>query len=328
MTSSLNRGSPMNVFISYSRRNRPFARRLHCDLARAGLHPWLDEHGIAITSPNWDADIGAAIRGCDRFVLLASPESAASPNVGREVQEAEVAGKPIVTLNVAGPIPDLPAAWQRRQIVEVRVGEYHAALARLLRDLGAPTAARVSLETLLAGPPRTAAEAAAELGGDPPVEVPGFAWLPVWPSGYGMVWLVGPADAPLCRPDPLAVLFQHTGRPSGRIERVIGEWATEAAKVPAPPWVVVIEGPFDLSRNEYLLDTRAHPHQWRDTVEAGGRALDQLAGGRRAALYFNSLVPLAFEIGSEVRAMSGRRRVYHFAHRTTGDGYDLIHAGW
>jgi hypothetical protein len=316
----------VNVFTSYSRRNRPFARRLHVDLTRAGLCPWLDEHGIAHDSPDWDAEIGSAIRRCDRFVLLTSPESAKSDNVAREVREAEAAGKPITTLNVAGAIADLPAAWRQRHVTAVPVGGYPAALAHLLPRLGATGTLPETLDTLLNGPPRTAGEAAAVLGGVPPVAVPGFAWLPVWPSGYGMVWLVGPVDAPLVRPDPVAVLFQHTGPRVGRIEQVVRAWAAEAAQVSATPWLVVVAGPQDEHEQNYSLNTRTHLHQLRDTVEAGSRALDQFATGRRLALYFNTLVPIAFEIGSEARNMFRQRRVYHY--RTTGDGYDLVYAGW
>lgn len=320
---------PETVFISYSRRNRPFARQLQADLLRAGLAPWLDEHGIPFDSPDWEAEIGSAIQKADHFLLLASPESAASPNVAEEVRRAQATGQPIWTLSVTGELNQFPAEWRRRQITAVPVGSYPAILPRLLRQIGAPVTTLPSFDALLSGTARTAAEAAAELGGPiPPVEVPGFAWLPLWPSGYGMTWLVGPADAPLCRPDPIAVLFQHTGPRGGRIGQVIHAWAAETAKLAVLPWMVVCEGPLDEAEKQYLLDTRTHLHQLRDTVDAGGRALDQFATGQRVALYFNTLIPLAFEIGAETRNMFTRRRVYHYAHRTTGDGYDLVHAGW
>src|SRR5437762_2756043 len=100
-----------SVFISYSRRNTPFAERLYLDLKRGGVDAWLDQSDI---SPNsrWRPEIRDAIEKRTHFLLLASPESARSEEVARERAEAEGAKKTILRLLAGGAIPQLPEAWR------------------------------------------------------------------------------------------------------------------------------------------------------------------------------------------------------------------------
>jgi hypothetical protein len=69
---------PSSVFISYSRRNRPFAERLHIDLRRSGLDVWLDLSDIP-PGDDFEARILPAIAARSHLIVLASPEAKASP---------------------------------------------------------------------------------------------------------------------------------------------------------------------------------------------------------------------------------------------------------
>src|SRR5205814_62352 len=115
-----------SVFISYSRRNESFAVRLNRDLERAGVASWLDTADIP-THQRWREELVRAIGIATRVVLLASPESARSDEVRKELAEAAARGTPIVTLLVAGTVNDLPTDWQARQLLDFR-GAYWATL--------------------------------------------------------------------------------------------------------------------------------------------------------------------------------------------------------
>src|SRR5438552_1661272 len=120
-----------SAFISYSRRNGPFAERLYYDLKRAGVDAWLDRSDIRPDS-RWRPEIRDAIHRSAQFLLLASPESATSEEVGKELSEAEGLGRPILTLRVGGEWSQLPDAWRERQIIDFSDG-YQDRLATLLQ---------------------------------------------------------------------------------------------------------------------------------------------------------------------------------------------------
>lgn len=66
------------VFISYSRKNSEFARRLTDKLRMAGKDSWIDWEGIPLSSPNWWEDIKDAIEKSDNILFIMSPDSMAS----------------------------------------------------------------------------------------------------------------------------------------------------------------------------------------------------------------------------------------------------------
>jgi len=77
-----------DVFISYSRKNSPFARRLIDQLTHANKDAWVDWEGIPLTSPNWWAEIKAGIEGADSFVFIISPDAMASVVCNMELDYA------------------------------------------------------------------------------------------------------------------------------------------------------------------------------------------------------------------------------------------------
>jgi formylglycine-generating enzyme required for sulfatase activity len=85
-----------DVFISYSRKNTPFARRLLDKLILVGKDAWVDWEGIPLTSPNWWSEIKTGIEGADNFVLILSPDSMASVVCNMELDYAIDLNKRIV----------------------------------------------------------------------------------------------------------------------------------------------------------------------------------------------------------------------------------------
>ena len=88
-----------DVFISYSRVDLAFVRRLHDALDARGKDVWMDERDIA-PSADWLAEIYAGIEGADDIVFVVSPESVASGICASEVSHAEKHGKRIVPIVV------------------------------------------------------------------------------------------------------------------------------------------------------------------------------------------------------------------------------------
>ncbi len=72
------------IFISYSRKDKEFVRKLHAGLVANGLEVWVDWEGIPL-SADWMAEITAAIEGADAFVFVISPDSLNSKVCGDEL---------------------------------------------------------------------------------------------------------------------------------------------------------------------------------------------------------------------------------------------------
>ena len=85
-----------DVFISYSRKNNDFARRLIDRLALKGKDTWVDWEGIPLTAPNWWAEIKAGIENADSFVFIMSPDSMASVVCNMELDYAIELSKRII----------------------------------------------------------------------------------------------------------------------------------------------------------------------------------------------------------------------------------------
>ena len=75
------------VFISYSRKNKPFVEKLHAGLTELGVNTWVDWKGIPLTV-DWWAEIQEAIEEADGFVFVISPDSLASEICAKELNTA------------------------------------------------------------------------------------------------------------------------------------------------------------------------------------------------------------------------------------------------
>src|SRR6476620_10800397 len=100
---------PQEVFISYSRKDKEFVRRLDEALKSRGREVWVDWQDIRPTE-EWMQAIYAAIEGADTFVFVLTPDSVASIVCGREIAHAAAHNKrmvPIVARDVnADTVPE------------------------------------------------------------------------------------------------------------------------------------------------------------------------------------------------------------------------------
>jgi WD40 repeat protein len=77
----------MSIFISYSRKDTAFVRRLHEALAARQRETWVDWEGIP-PSADWMREIEAAIDSAEAFAFVLSPDSAASTVCAHELAHA------------------------------------------------------------------------------------------------------------------------------------------------------------------------------------------------------------------------------------------------
>ena len=87
-----------DVFVSYSRENKVFARRLTDRLVQENKESWVDWIGIPKTAPNWWTEIKTGIENADSFVFIMSPASMASVVCNLEVDYAIELGKRIIPI--------------------------------------------------------------------------------------------------------------------------------------------------------------------------------------------------------------------------------------
>lgn len=85
------------LFISYSRKDEAFARRIARLLSEWGADVWIDVEDIP-AGVNWSNAIDEGLRLCDLMLLIITPESMASENVADEWQSYHDEQKAIVPL--------------------------------------------------------------------------------------------------------------------------------------------------------------------------------------------------------------------------------------
>ncbi len=123
----------MAIFISYSRKDTAFVRRMHEALAARQRETWVDWEGIR-PSADWMREIEAAIDGADAFIFTLTPDSLASEVCARELAHAVAQNKrilPLVHRDAEG-VP-VPPALARLNWIFVRDGDdFDAALSVLL----------------------------------------------------------------------------------------------------------------------------------------------------------------------------------------------------
>ncbi len=87
------------VFISYSRKDIEFAKRLTAELQKSDLDFWIDWEGIPPTV-DWWKEIEKGIEEANVFIFLISPDSAASQICRQEIEYAVKNGKRLIPLVV------------------------------------------------------------------------------------------------------------------------------------------------------------------------------------------------------------------------------------
>jgi hypothetical protein len=85
----------VDVFISYSRRDKIFVQRLHEALVVNGRDTWVDWEDIPLTA-DWWAEIQEGIEGADSFIFVISPDSVDSKVCGQELDHAIAHNKRLI----------------------------------------------------------------------------------------------------------------------------------------------------------------------------------------------------------------------------------------
>ena len=149
-------------FLSYARADAKIALRFADDLVAKGVSVWVDQYDI-LPSQHWDRTVEAAVRGCQGFIIILSPNSVASPNVADEVSVAIDDGKAIVPIMIEP--CTLPLRMTRMQFIDA-TRDYDTALRRCLAAIqgGSETRARRSarVEPPDSAPPLLSDEVLAE----------------------------------------------------------------------------------------------------------------------------------------------------------------------
>jgi WD40 repeat protein len=94
------KGPPAAVFVSYSRRDQGFVRRLAERLAGSGRRVWVDWQDIP-PSARWRVEIYAAIEAAEAFVFVMSPASLESEVCREELRHAFTVNKRVVPVMIA-----------------------------------------------------------------------------------------------------------------------------------------------------------------------------------------------------------------------------------
>lgn len=139
------------VFISYSRVDEPFARKLARSLSDMGADVWLDVEDIP-AGMKWSTAIQQGLNVCQIMLLIVSPEAMASNNVEDEWQYYLDKQKPVI------PLLYRPAEkhfqLNRLQHVDFHNSLYHTAFEKLMRELAAKgVSLDLSVESPAAAPP-------------------------------------------------------------------------------------------------------------------------------------------------------------------------------
>ena len=123
-----------DVFISYSRIDIEFVRRLHDALAEAGKDVYVDWEDIPAWSPDWQQELFAAIERADTFIFVLSESSLASEHIKVELDHAVEQGKRIKPLYLHEVDDEhVPDALRRPQWTDFRQPErFDQAFAELL----------------------------------------------------------------------------------------------------------------------------------------------------------------------------------------------------
>src|SRR5204863_7274756 len=85
------------VFMSYSRKDKEFVRRLDEELKRREREAWVDWEGIP-PGDTWEKTIYGAIESTHTFIFVLTPDSIASQVCGREVAHAAANNKRLVPM--------------------------------------------------------------------------------------------------------------------------------------------------------------------------------------------------------------------------------------
>jgi hypothetical protein len=123
-----------DVFISYSRTDADFARKLNTKLQTAGLTTWFDQESIA-KGADFQTEIYKGIKNADSFVFVISPKSITSPYCVDEVEFAVKEGKRIFTLLWEMPESPLPDGLKLINWIDFKHQDFDKSFIELISEL-------------------------------------------------------------------------------------------------------------------------------------------------------------------------------------------------
>ena len=125
-----------HLFLSYSRKDQAFARRLYEALEGQNRDAWVDWEGIPPTA-EWLKEVFAAIEGADAFLFIISPDSVVSPVCLKELAHAVEQNKRLVPiLHRESDASGIPEALAKLNFLFARAGDdFPTAVARLLETV-------------------------------------------------------------------------------------------------------------------------------------------------------------------------------------------------
>jgi WD40 repeat protein len=136
------KGALGRVFISYSRKDKRFVKKLNAALDAAGVQAWVDWEGIEIAS-DWRQRISSAIQESDAFVFVISPDSLKSKVCGEELAQGLQYNKKLIPIlhRKRAPGQTVPKEISAKNYVYMRPEDnFKEALAQLIgaiqTDLG------------------------------------------------------------------------------------------------------------------------------------------------------------------------------------------------
>jgi hypothetical protein len=120
------------VFISYSRADEAFARKLSQDLIKEKINLWMDVLHIG-SGESWARQIGAALDTCKVMLLILSPDSMQSENV--EDEWNYYLDKKKVVLPVLHRACDVPYRLHKLQYIDFLNKPYESSVSRVISDI-------------------------------------------------------------------------------------------------------------------------------------------------------------------------------------------------
>ena len=125
------------VFTSYSRRDTEIVDSIVAKMSQAGISVWIDREGIQAGN-TWRVQIVKAIDTCNAFVLMLSPNSAASDNVRREIDLSFDSERKIFAM-MLDPVRPIPAEIRYQlaglQFIDAKMLGLDNAVDRLIETL-------------------------------------------------------------------------------------------------------------------------------------------------------------------------------------------------
>ncbi|MCP4695651.1 MAG: toll/interleukin-1 receptor domain-containing protein, partial [Gammaproteobacteria bacterium] len=123
------------IFISYSRKDSGFARKLNTELRTYGKTVWFDQESIA-EGEDFQREIYNGIENADNFLFILSPDAVASEFCEAEVRYAAEQNKRFILVRYrAAPPEKIPAYLATLQWIDFKPEDFNVAFRHLIRVL-------------------------------------------------------------------------------------------------------------------------------------------------------------------------------------------------